>query len=88
MGCVSLPFIMGVVKSKQEKNERPAFMIAVTMYVDKDKKEHTKRDIYFSCDTVEQRDTWMIAIEYLKGSEWLVLDRLHSQQVVPLCRSK
>ena len=34
LGCVSLPFIMGVVKSKQERNERPAFMIAVTMYID------------------------------------------------------
>jgi len=66
MGLVKLPFIYDVVKSKQARNERPSFMISVTMYLDKKKEEKSKRDIFFSCDTVEDRDKWMIAIDYLK----------------------
>ena len=41
-------------------------MISVTMYLDKGKNEKPKRDIYFSCDSAEERDKWMIAIDYLK----------------------
>ena len=66
MGCVKLPFIYAVVKSKQARNEKPSFMISVTMYYDRDKKEKPKRDIYFSSESREERDKWMIAIDYLK----------------------
>ena len=66
MGLVKLPFIYEVVKSKQAHNERPSFMISVTMYLDKKNEEKGKRDIFFSCDTPEMRDKWMIAIDYLK----------------------
>lgn len=66
MGMVKLPFIYDVVKSKQAHNERPSFMISVTMYYDKKNEEKGKRDIFFSCDTPETRDKWMIAIDYLK----------------------
>ena len=66
MGLVKLPFIYEVVKSKQAHNERPSFMISVTMYHDKKNEEKGKRDIFFSCDTTEIRDKWMIAIDYLK----------------------
>lgn len=41
-------------------------MISVTMYFDKKGEEKGKRDIFFSCDTAEIRDKWMIAIDYLK----------------------
>ena len=66
MGKVDPPFIYDVVKSKQHGNERPAFMISVTMYIDKKGEEKSKRNIFFSCDTDEQRDRWIIAIDYLK----------------------
>ena len=42
-------------------------MIAVTMYTDSDRKERTKRDLYFSCEDEIIRDNWMIAIEFLKA---------------------
>ena len=64
---VNLPFIYAIVKSKQARNERPTFMISVTMYTDAEGKERSKRDIYFSCSTAEARDRWMIAIEFLKA---------------------
>lgn len=41
-------------------------MISVTMYYDKNDVEQRKRDIWFSCDREEDRDRWMIAIDYLK----------------------
>ena len=41
-------------------------MISVTMWYDRDKKEKPKRDLFFSCDTREERDKWMTAIDYLK----------------------
>ena len=41
-------------------------MISVTMYFGKKDVEQGKRDIFFSCDTEEARDRWMIAIDYLK----------------------
>lgn len=66
MGCVKLPFIYDVVRSKQVRNEKPSFMISVTMYYDRKKDEKPKRDIYFSCDSAEERDKWIIAIDYLK----------------------
>ena len=66
MGLVNLPFIYEVVKSKQAGNERPSFMISVTMYLDKKGEEKPKRDIFFSCDTEQARDQWMVAIDYLK----------------------
>ena len=66
LGRVELPFIYAIVKSKQAGNTRPSFMISVTMYYDKKDEEQRKRDIFFSCDTEEARDRWMIAIDYLK----------------------
>ena len=36
------------------------------MYYDKNDVEQRKRDIWFSCDREEDRDRWMIAIDYLK----------------------
>lgn len=66
MGQVNLPFIYEVVKSKQAGNERPSFMISVTMYLDKKREEKSKRDIFFSCDTEQARDQWVVAIDYLK----------------------
>ena len=41
-------------------------MISVTMYLNSKGEEKGKRDLYFSCTTEEQRDKWMIAIDYLK----------------------
>lgn len=41
-------------------------MISVTMYYDRKKEEKPKRDIFFSCNTPQERDKWMIAIDYLK----------------------
>ena len=66
MGRVELPFIYEIVKSKQARNERPAFSISVTMWTDRDGKEKGKRAIYFSCDDETTRDRWMTAIDYLK----------------------
>ena len=66
MGLVKLPFIYEVVKSKQAGNEKPAFMISVTMFYDKKNEEQGKRDIYFSCDTEQERDKWITGIDYLK----------------------
>lgn len=66
MGLVELPFIYAVVKSKQSGNERPAFMISVTMFMDKKGEEKPKRDFFFSCEDEATRDKWMIAIDYLK----------------------
>lgn len=39
MGLVKLPFIYDVVKSKQAGNEKPAFMISVTMFYNKKMEE-------------------------------------------------
>lgn len=66
MGKVELPFIYNVVKSKQHGNERPAFMISVTMWVDRKGEEKGKRNVFFSCENTEIRDRWIIAIDYLK----------------------
>ena len=66
-GQIELEFIYTVVKSYQVHNDRPAFLISVTMY--KDKKGNNvvdNRDIIFSAETDEIRDKWIIAIEYLK----------------------
>jgi hypothetical protein len=41
-------------------------MISVTMFYDKAGAEKSKRDIFFSCDTDQERDKWIIAIDYLK----------------------
>ena len=65
MGEVELNFIYQVMKSSQVRNERPTFLISVTMYK-KNGKEMPKRDIAFSCDTEEARDKWIIAIDFLK----------------------
>jgi len=66
MGLVELPFIYQVMKSKQAGNERPTFLITVTMYKDKKREEKPKRNLFFSCDTEEERDKWIFAIDYLK----------------------
>lgn len=66
MGLVKLPFIYEVVRSRQAHNERPSFMISVTMYHDRKNEEKGKRDLFFACETAEIRDKWMIAIDYLK----------------------
>ena len=67
LGAIELEFIYSVVKSYQVHNDRPAFLISVTMF--KDKKGNNvvnNRDVIFSADTDEIRDKWIIAIEYLK----------------------
>ena len=46
-------------------------MISVTSYVDKKNNELPKRDIYFSCDTLESRDKWVIALEFLRAKATL-----------------
>ena len=66
MGMVKLPFIYEVIKSKQAHNERPSFMISVTMHYDRKGEEKGKRNVWLSCDSAEIRDKWIIAIDYLK----------------------
>ena len=66
MGSIELRFIYNVIKSYQEHNDKPAFMLAVTMWTDREKKEKGRRDFFFSCDDILARDKWMIAIEFLK----------------------
>jgi hypothetical protein len=51
LGCVKLPFIYEVIRSKQVHNQRPTFSISVTMFIDKNGAERGKRDLFFSCDT-------------------------------------
>ena len=80
MGMVNLPFIYAVVKSKQAHNDKPTFMISVTMYLNSKGEEKGKRDLYFSCATEEQRDKWMIAIDYLKTLRCVCLEK-HSRQL-------
>ena len=46
-------------------------MISVTSYVDKKNNELPKRDIYFSCDTLESRDRWVISLEFLRAKATL-----------------
>ena len=66
LGSINLEFIYGVFKSFQVHNDRPTFMLSVTMWADKNGIEHGKRDFFFSCDDEISRDKWIIAIEYLK----------------------
>ena len=67
LGSIELRFVYSVLKSYQEHNTRPAFMLGVTMYRDKTHKEvEKKREFFFSCADVLTRDKWMIAIEFLK----------------------
>ena len=73
LGSIELRFIYNVIKSYQDHNERPAFMLGVTMWnkgIDRGAKrvvkEKGKREFFFSCEDILTRDKWMIAIEFLK----------------------
>ena len=66
LGSIELRFIYNVIKSYQDHNDRPAFMLGATMWTDKKGEEKSKREFFFSCHDVLTRDKWMIAIEFLK----------------------
>ena len=43
-----------------------AFVLSVSMHFNKKHQEAGRRFITFACETEQQRDKWMAAIEYLK----------------------
>ena len=47
-------------------NDRPTFMLSVTMWTNKKGEDKGRREFFFSCDDEILRDKWMIAIDYLK----------------------
>ena len=66
LGKIPLEFVYKNIKSFQVRNNRPTFMLSVTMWTDKKGKEKGRREFFFSCDTENLRDKWMIAIDFLK----------------------
>ena len=66
LGSIELRFIYNVIKSYQDHNTMPAFMLGVTMWTDKKKEEKGRREFFFGCHNELERDKWMIAIEFLK----------------------
>ena len=66
LGKIPLEFVYKNIKSFQVHNDRPTFMLSVTMWTDKKGKEKGRREFFFSCDTENLRDKWMIAIDFLK----------------------
>ena len=66
LGKINLEFIYQNFKSFQVHNDRPTFMLSVTMWTNKKGEEKGRREFFFSCENEILRDKWMIAIDYLK----------------------
>lgn len=66
LGKITLEFIYNIFKSFQVHNDRPTFMLSVTMWTNKKGENKGRREFFFSCDNEILRDRWMIAIDYLK----------------------
>ena len=63
-GSVRLPFVYEI--AKVTVNDQHGFRLGVSMWLNAKKKESGRRDIVFACDSSEERDKWIAAIDYLK----------------------